>query len=206
MDNVSISGMSEKLLGCQIQGNLKWSMQVSGILEKLKKRLVGLQKIRNVALLSVRKRVVEGIFGSVLAYCLPLYGGMEKGDLCSMQVMQNKAARIAAAMPFRSSREAIFDKVGWLTVQQLISYYTVLLIYKIRQSKQPEYLAKKLKNDSRNGRILLPKVNLQLANNSFCQRGASAWNRLPRHIREITTIGSFKVASKKWVLENIPIF
>ena len=96
----------------------------------------------------------------MLAYCLPLYGGMEKGDLCSMQVMQNKAARIAAAMPFRSSREAIFDKVEWLTVQQLISYNTVLLIYKIRQSKQPEYLAEKLKDDSRNGRILLPKVDL----------------------------------------------
>ena len=106
MDSVSLqesSGMSEKLLGCQIQGNLKWSMQVSTILDKLKKRLVGLQKIRNIAPLCVRKTVVEGIFGSVLSYCLLLYGGMEKGDLCAMQVMQNKAARIAAAMPLRSS-------------------------------------------------------------------------------------------------------
>ena len=52
MDSVSLqesSGMSEKLLGCQIQGNLKWSMQVSTTLDKLKKRLVGLQKIRNIA-------------------------------------------------------------------------------------------------------------------------------------------------------------
>ena len=142
----------------------------------------------------------------MLSYCLPLYGGMEKGDLCAMQVMQNKAARIAAAMPLRSSREAIFNKVGWLSVQQLFFYHTVLLIYKIRQSNQPEYLAMKLKNDSRNGRIVLPKIKLQLTKHSFCQRGASAWNQLPRHIRELATIGSFKVASKKWVIENIPRF
>ena len=85
-------------------------------------------------------------------------------------------------------------------------YHTVLLIYKIRQSNQPEYLAMKLKNDSRNGRIVLPKIKLQLTKHSFCQRGASAWNQLPRHIRELATIGSFKVASKKWVIENIPRF
>ena len=210
MDSIELqekSESSEKLLGCQVQANLKWGMQVSTTLEKLRKRLVGLQKIRNVAPLGVRKQVAEGVFGSVLAYCLPLYGGMEKGELNSMQVMQNKAARIAAAMPFRSNRTAVFDKLGWLTVQQLVTYHTVLLVFKIRQSNQPEYLAKRLNNDSRNGRIKVPYTpKLQLVRNSFCQRGASVWNRLPRDIRGISSMCAFKTSLKKWVLENVPRF
>ena len=48
---------------------------------------------------------------------------MEKGDLNSIQVMQNKAARIAAAMPFRSNQTIAFDKLGWLTVQQLVNFH-----------------------------------------------------------------------------------
>ena len=102
------------------------------------------------------------MFNSVLNYCLPLYGGMGKGEMNSLQVMQNKAARIAAAMPPRSNRVEVFDKLGWFTVHQLIFYQTVLLVYKVRQSNQPDFLASQLSCDSRNCRIMIPNIKLHL--------------------------------------------
>ena len=136
MDDIELqenSENSEKLLGCHIQSNLKWTKQVSKTLSKLQIRLAGLMKIQRYAPLGIRKNLAEGLFNSVLVYCLPLYGGMSKGDINNLQIMQNKAACMVAALPPRSNRVTVFNKVEWLTVQQLVFYHTVVLVFKIRQ-------------------------------------------------------------------------
>ena len=209
MDDVPIKenpDKSEKLLGCHIQGNLKWGEQVSRILMKLQQRMVALQKIRNIASFQLKKTLAEGLVNSVIVYCLPLYGGMDKGELKSLQIMQNKAARIVTSMGPRSSRVEIFEKINWLTVPQLIFYHTVILVYKIRRSSEPEYLASIFKNDNRNNRIIVPNLNLQLARRSFTVRGAESWNRLPRSIRENETLGSFKASLREWIVRNVAQF
>ena len=78
---------SEALLGCQIQANRKWQKQVQVLLVKLRTRLVGLTKIKYVVPSTIRKTITEGIFNSVLVYCLPLFGGMYNWDLKDLQVL-----------------------------------------------------------------------------------------------------------------------
>ena len=98
MDNILLKQDKDKcelLLGCHIQANLKWKKQVDELLLKLKTRLVGLLKLKFALSFSMRKAVTEGIFNSVLVYCLPLFGGMDVGYLKDLQVMQNKAAHCA---------------------------------------------------------------------------------------------------------------
>ena len=155
---------------------------------------------------SVRKSITEEIFNSVLVYCLPLFGGMDAGDLGDLQVLQNKAAQIATLSPPRSARTAMFDKLGWLTINQLICYHSVISIFKIRSSKEPEYLAEVLTNDSRNERIVIPNTDLRLTQDSFTVRGASSWNILPLSIRRQAKIGNFKRLTRNWISENVPKF
>ena len=150
--------------------------------------------------------LAEGLFNSVLVYCLPLYGGFDKGDLHAMQVLQNKAARIVTKSPPRAHRDTMFDRLGWLTVQQLVAYHTVLAIYRIRQGSEPEYLARQLENDNRNGRLIVPNCKLGLAMKSFCMRGADTWNSLPPQIRQLRKIRDFKMNTKDWVKRNVPRF
>ena len=50
----------------------------------------------------VKKTISEGVFNSVLVYCLPLFGGMDVGDLRDLQVMQNKAAQTVTMSPPRA--------------------------------------------------------------------------------------------------------
>ena len=132
---------SEALLGCQIQANRKWQKQVQVLLVKLRTRLVGLTKIKYVVPSTIRKTITEGIFNSVLVYCLPLFGGMYNWDLKDLQVLQNKAPQIATLSPPRVERSVLFYRLGWLTVDQLIFYHSVISIFKIRSSSEPEYLA-----------------------------------------------------------------
>ena len=141
-----------------------------------------------------------------MVYCLSLFGGCDKSHIKDIQVLQNKAAQIVTHSPPRTRREELYDQVQWLTVNQLIVYHTLVTVFKVRKNNEPEYLALKLNNDTRTGRILIPNTDLRLAQNSFVIRGSSNWNTLPEHIRNQVKIGSFKKLVKIWILKNIPRF
>ena len=209
MDNITLiedSGRTESLLGIELEFSLKWHKSIQKVQSKLKKRLAGLARLRFLVSMNILKIISQGIFDSVLVYCLPLYGGCDKGDLNSLQVLQNKAAQIVTRSPPRSARDPMFDKLKWLTVNQLIAYHTALQVFRIRINDEPEYLAKILKKDNRNENIVVTNTELTLAKRSFTFRGAELWNCLPNSIRNQTNIGGFKKMLRIWVKENIPRF
>ena len=196
----------EALLGVKIEYNLKWQKTLDDLHSKLKKRLAGLFKLRYIVPFAMLKVITQGIFNSVLVYCLPLFGGCDKADLHSLQVLQSKAAQIVTRSPPRSVRNPMFDRLDWLSVNQLVAYHSLLQIYKIRSSQEPEYLYEKLGKDNRNGNIIVTNTELTLAKKSFTFRGAQLWNSLPDQIRKNVKIGGFKKACRKWVKESIPRF
>ena len=197
---------SELLLGCQLESSLKWHIQVEELVKKLKKRLAGLASLKYIAPYETRKTLTHGIFNSVLVYCLPLFGGCGVMEIKKLQVIQNKAAQIVTHSPPRASRAAMYNKLQWLTVNQLITYHTLLTVFKIRKTKEPEYLASFLLSDNRSGHIIIPNTQLTLAKNSFVWRGSLNWNLLPLHLRSSNTIGCFKRGAKDWVIHNVPCF
>ena len=196
----------EFLLGCHIQSNLKWSQQVENLLGKLKKRLVGLAKLKFIVPYNTRKTIAQGIFNSVLVYCLPLFAGCDIAHIKAVQVLQNKAAQIVTNSPPRANRSEMYDKLGWLTVNQLAVYHTLLTVYKVRLAREPEYLSEVLIKDNRNGSIVVPNTGLTLAKKSFTFRGSANWNDLPPEVRSSAKVGSFKTGAKKWIVENVPRF
>ena len=209
MDGYTIEESSDKvetLLGVQIEPGLKWHKQVEEVLKKLRKRLTGLSNLRNIIPLHLRKTITEGMFTSVLTYCLPLFGGCDKCEIEALQVMHNKAARLVTHLPLRTSRKEIFSQLGWLTVRQLIFYHSALTTFRIRQSGEPEYLDSLLSRDGRTGRIIIPNTTLTLAKQSYCFRGSAQWNSLPDEIRKIRKISNFKIQLRKWILLNIAMF
>ena len=209
MDGIQLAEGEEKcelLLGVKIQASLKWQNQCRLLCRRLQTRLEGLGKLKFIVQENTRKILAEGLFNSVLVYCLPLYGGCDKGDLHSLQVLQNKAAQVVTHSPPRSHRNTMYNKLGWLTVNQLVVYHTVLTIFRIRQAGEPEYLARQLLIDNRNGKLIVPKCKLSLAQKSFCMRGADTWNTLSAQVRESRTLREFKMKTKSWVLANIPRF
>ena len=206
MDNTQLKedeDNCEFLLGCRIQSDLKWKRLVSELLSKLRTRVVGCVKLKYILTYSIRKTISEGIFNSVLVYCLPFFGGMDVGDMKDLQVMQNKAAQVVTNSPPRAERSPMFDKLQWLTVNQLVFYHSVMTVFKIRVNKEPEYLADIICKDSR---ILIPNLDLTLARYSFSIRAAENWNTIPLKIRSNLKIGFFKKLAKKWVLDNVPRF
>ena len=85
---------------------------------------------------------------SVLTYCIPVWGGTDKGHLRELQILQNRAAEIVLNLPTRSHRNMMFDALNWLTVNQLITYHSVVTVCKIRKANEAEYLFNLLGNDN----------------------------------------------------------
>ena len=196
----------ETLLGCQVQHNLKWQSQVSSLAAKLVKRLNALSHIQYIYPYQIRRSIADGIFNSVLVYCLPLFGGMGVVMIRELQILQNKAARLVCRLPLQTSRKVLFRKLKWLTVNQLIWYHTLLSVFKIKISKEPEYLAKHFCLENRNQRIIVSNPSLSLAYESFCFRGSVQWNKLPKELREIASHDLFRRKLKEWIISNVEQF
>ena len=174
--------------------------------QKPKHRLAGLSKLRHVVPFQMLKTVCEGIFGSIMVYCLPLIGGCTKAELHSIQVLQNKAAQLVTRQAPRTNRDYMYGKLDWLTVNQLIVYHSLLQVHRVRYSHEPEYMNQFLSKYSRTGRICIPKINLTLVMESFMYRGATLWNSLPSDIRRIEKIRCFKKEIRTWIKKNVPRF
>ena len=196
----------EVLLGCHIKLNLKWSKHFDSLMLRLKKRIAGLTKLKYIVPFNVRKVLAEGLFNSVMIYCLPVFGGTEKGNIRQLQVLQNKVLQIVCHAPPRANRVSLLNKLGWLSVNQIIAYHTLLAIFKMKRVGEPEYLAGLLNRESRNGRIFLPNFQIEVAQRSFLYRGSSLWNSLPFSVRKLSRIGHFKRSTREWILANVPRF
>ena len=75
---------SEKLLGCWVQDDLKWTKYLrnskgDNLIRSLNIRLGALKKIRKVAGFRNRKMIAEGIVVSKVSYLISLWGGCELG-------------------------------------------------------------------------------------------------------------------------------
>ena len=211
MDGITLKEskeQSEVLLGVRMQNDMEWSGQIEDLQAKLKKRLGGLANLKHIMGSSCKKNIVEGVFNSVLCYCLPLFGGCNSSDLKCLQVQQNKAAQIVVSMPPRSHRDNMYDRLNWLTVNQLVVYHTLVSVHRIRQTEQPEYLADILCKTSRqvSSGIIVENNKLGLARKSFTIRGAQQWNKLTSSLRMEQKLSKFKKGLKKWIAENVPRF
>ena len=163
-------------------------------------------KIRSLVPFATLKTICEGWFNSVMLYCLPLFGGCHEGELDDLQIVQNQLARLVTFSDSRDHRHIMFNKLKWMTVRQLICYHTLLTVFRVRHSKEPEHLASKLLDDNRNGKIIIPHSNLTLYQKSFIYRGILTWNSLPDKLRCLQDLRKFKIETKEWIFENVERF
>ena len=148
-----------------------------------------------------------------LHYMMPLWGGCEGYILKSLQIIQNKAARAVTRNNWETPVGTLLKQCNWLSVKQLVMYHSLILLFKVLQTKSPKYIhmkmsieyARKTRQTEKNP--LRPQVDskLELTRNSFRWRTDSQWNELPAHIRNIKTLKKFKSHLKSWISENIPI-
>ena len=217
---------TEKMLGGFIHQNLKWTEHIQNnkesLIRSLTTRLHALYKICHISNFKTRKMIAEGIFSSKLIYLMPLWGGCELYLISSLQTIQNKAARAVTKLGWYTTTEELLKQCGWLSVNQLIVYHTLILVYKVISNKSPVYLHNKITTEFayptrmwthfKDGNI---DTNLRVRPNqdtshlitsrSFRWRSSKLWNALPVELRHCKSLDNFKSTLKTWIKQNVPI-
>ena len=98
-----------------------------------------------------------------------------------------------------------------MTVQERLDYNAMILVHKCLYGSAPQNLQNLFcrRNNSlpyalRNSDVslALPKPRTEALKRSFEYHGASIWNTLPRDLRIIENLNTFKVALKKYILSQ----
>jgi hypothetical protein len=126
---------TEKLLGGQVHQSLKWNQPLTDGKTSLFKQLTGrinrLKRISSNAGFSTRLMVANGAVLSKLVYLITVLGGAKQYLLKALQVQQLNAARTVCGFHSRGwNKRRLLKRVGWMSVRQLIFFYTVLQAHK----------------------------------------------------------------------------
>ena len=177
--------------------------------KQLTSRLNGLLKASSSAPFSTRLIVANGIFMSKLCYLVQLWGGCERYLVKSIQILQNKAARVVTGKSWYTPVRTLLQDCNWLSVNQLIFYQTVLQTHKIVQGEGPVYFKQRFITQHPRDTRQAAGGNIwrgqDWTKNSFSARGALAYNSIPANIKNNTSLATFKSRLRKWVLSNISI-
>ena len=130
------------------------------------------------------------------------YKTEESLQLESLQRLQNRARRL-----IECARHKDGWVCDWLDVRNLIKYDQLITTYKIKNGLCPEILKNKFTPRSNiskyNTRKIddfeIPRLRLEYCKKSFGYQGASAWNEIPKQIRDSASLSSFKVRLREFL-------
>ena len=203
---------TEKLLGGQLHQSLQWNQHLrdhgQSLMKQLTGRINGLRRVCGTASFKTKLMVTNGIFMSKLMYLITLWGGAQEYLLSALQVQQLTAAR--AVCGFGSwgwSKRKLLDRVGWLSVRQLVFFHTVLQANKIINTGLPKEIYRSLSTkypyQTRSAASGLIRQE-DMVKSSFKYRAMKFFNQVPVSVRTGSQ-ATVKKKLKMWVKTNVPI-
>ena len=134
-----------------------------------------------------------------------------------MCTKHNKAARCVTRLPWGTPILVLLTQCGWLSMNQLGVYHSLVLLFKTKMDKKPVYIYEHIGDQpGRNTRQEADRVGEHhlrdirnfktgTAKKTFIPRAVQDWNNLPTSLREETSLVLFKNKLRAWISKNIPI-
>ena len=127
-------------------------------------------------------------------YCSPVWSNCKVEYFSSLQILQNKLARVLLSADIKTSTDDLMttlnsDKLEKKRWQKQL----ILIVFKCLKHDAPSYLSSKFvytssvyfqntRNQSSNI-LLMPSFNIKSGKRTFYFRGSSIWNSLPTDVR-----------------------
>ena len=150
---------SERLLGMVINNTMTWEHHLygndehKGLISKLSQRSGIIWKLSFIMPKDKLRIFAEGLFFSLLNYCIEVYGNVwglqtydeqdrkstafKKEDNMKLQVLVNKVLRSLTGLDRDTPSSLLSSKTGQLSVHQRTALFTLTSVHKVPQSKGP---------------------------------------------------------------------
>ena len=138
-------------------------------------------------------------------YCCSVWGCCGSSEIKQLQKLQNRAARIVTNSSFDSPSRPLIERLGWKTIEQLISNESKTMVFKSLNDLAPQYLSSLFKRNSqcstrclRNTEtdLRLPKKTSGNGQKCFSFRCAKLWNSLSAESKQASSLNNFKASLK----------
>ena len=106
----------------------------------------GLRHVRSAMSRETANTVACAIVGSRLDYCNSLLAGMSSKNLDKLQRVQNTLARLVTGTQRREHITPVLAELHWLPVRARITFQISTIVFKLRQNRQPSYLAELIRS------------------------------------------------------------
>jgi hypothetical protein len=193
-----------RYLGLYIDNKLQWSTHINGVCKSITRKLGMMNRtakfVNRKTLIQIYKSFILPSFD----YADTIWHGCSKYLEHKLQILQNRAARIIEQdFDFINTRG--IDLVKKLDLQDTIErreYRICTLIYKCMRGLVPQYLSDEIvmtrdihthnTRGASGNNIYLNAAKSDALKKSFFHLGGTLWNKLPDHIKECESVGSFK--------------
>ena len=191
---------SIKNLGVIIEENLTFDEHAQNVCKASYYHIRGQRHIRAVISKDTACTVASAIIGSRLDYCNAILVGISEANLNKLQCIQNTLARVITETRRHDHISPVLTDLHWLPIHARIAYKIAMLVFKIREVKQPMYLAELIEDYKparelrSTSRLLLKEscIKTTTGQRSFHFAAAKIWNGLPDHIISVNSFDTFK--------------
>ena len=201
-----------KNLGVILNHHLTWAEQVNSVSRRAFGALHSLYRLKNFLPERIKIKLVQSLVFPIVDYCDIAFLDVNHEQAKRLQRIQNACIRFVFDLKYSEHLTSYFAKVEWLKLSDNRNFYKLILLYKILQIKDPQYLYNRFQHlsdfHSRNTRsrerslLSIPAHKLNFYANSFTVTSAGLWNKLPPEIHVSSSIVTFKKLLKLHILYN----
>ena len=202
---------SYKYLGVYVDSTLAWKEHLSYIQKRMYPKIRVLNKLSCFLTRSVLLKIYKQTMLPIFDYGCFVWMECSNSMIDSLERLQNQVMRTILKADRTSCTQSMRSELGLLTLKNRRRFLRFQLVYKIINDYNcPNQLKGYLpRRSSLHGRDLrdnttlhLPKANTTVGQKTFQYAAAKDWNDLPKSIRSITTLSSFKAALYSFLLKS----
>jgi Reverse transcriptase (RNA-dependent DNA polymerase)/Endonuclease-reverse transcriptase len=191
---------SLKCLGVTLDSTLILDGRIQEICKENNFHIRALRHIRPLLTESTAASIGASIVGSRLDYCNSLLAHATEHQLDKLQRVQNSLARVVTKSKKRDHIKPVLARLHWLPVRQRIDFKLATTVHKVRDTKQPEYLADLLVQyvpnrtlRSQTGQLLNERQTRTVhAARAFGCAAPKLWNSLSIDVKNALNLDTFK--------------
>ena len=174
-----------------------------------------LRHIRHLLTEDIAHTLACSIVTSKLDYCNAVLHGVPLKNVAVLQRVQNNLAQVVFQKPKTAHETPLLKSLHWLPVDKRIQYKMILMTYKVKVSKTPDYLSRLISERTSSASMTLRSSSRTLRRPKFTRtnyggRGFSAsapaiWNDLPADFNFSDSLNIFKKRLKTFFQLCFPI-
>ena len=188
----------EKYLGLILDSQLSWVPHIESVRNKLTSLTGALRNVARCLPREVRYIIYNSMVKSHLDYLVEVWGTAAKSNLQPLLIAQNKVIKALFRYSYLTPTIKIYKETNLMTLHQIYKYNTCIIIRKILtkdiHSKlvftKNLHIQKTLTRQAHNISLRTPRTKYGRKNIMY--EGANLYNSLPKDIKDITSLNSFK--------------